>query len=77
MRSFNGRPRLSGIGRFEPLQRRIRLLNRAWHRGAGAQRIGVCAACEHDIKAEERAVHLHGELYHSGCASLVGRPERL
>ena len=77
MRSFDGCTGLSGTKRFAPLPRRIKLLNRGWHSRAVAERIGLCANCEQEIKADQRAVHLHGELYHAGCASLVGRPERL
>jgi hypothetical protein len=73
--SFDGR-HSRGAQRLEPLRRRIRLLNRDWHRGGRPERFGICAGCEQDVKAEDRAVHLHGELYHSGCASLVRRPEQ-
>jgi hypothetical protein len=68
MRPSHAHDRLPGIRRFEPLQERIKLLNRRWHRRGRARRAGSCAACERDILTHERAVHVKGELYHSDCA---------
>jgi hypothetical protein len=59
---------LPAIRRFRPLHGRIKLLNRAWHTSDRTERIGTCASCQEDIDGRERAVHLHGEVYHSGCA---------
>jgi hypothetical protein len=59
--------RVPGLPRLRALQGRITLLN-GWHRAARAERIGTCSTCQQDIKADHRAVHLHGELYHSDCA---------
>jgi hypothetical protein len=46
----------------------LELLNSRWHHSKGERSLGACTACGADIAPYDRAVFLHGEVYHARCA---------